>query len=259
MTVGKYVSCIRQSEFPADKLLQEEFCSPWWLAASHVRRPDQDGRINICRKRGAYPAPGMIKCSACGRWAPADLNNQICVDCRIENDSQAFLRRAYAWPPEDRPEFARRYWRRPVLVHDWLLAGMPVPVGGIDKELPTPTDSDNKGSLIDEADLFDGQLEQDQTWGHGPSFREVLQQLRRRFTKEDTDKDGQKRLKTKYDALGCCKIMFSESERSLRKEIAFFRATGQIYFQARRVNDPYDKHEKHLPMPGQKEQLDDDE
>ena len=139
----------------------------------------------------------------------------------------------------------------------WTSA-IPLPLADIDNDLSIPPESDDGGSLINEADLFDGQLEQDQTWGHGPSFREVLQQIRSRFTKEDTGKDGQKRLKTKYHGLGCCKLMLPESERSLRKEIAFFRATGQIYSQARRANDSYDEYERPLPMPGQKEQLDDD-
>lgn len=259
MTAGRYVSCIRQSEFPADKLLREEFCSYWWLAVSHVRRPDQNGRMNVCRKRGAYPVPGMIKCSSCGRWAPADLNTQICVDCRVENDAESFMQMVCAWPRQDRPEFARRYWKRPASVREWLLAGMPVSVADIDKDLSVTPDSDDKGSLIDEADLFDGQLEQDQTWGHGPSFRETLQQLRRRFIKEETDKDDNKQLKTKYHGLGCCKLMLSENTGSLRKEISYFLSTGRIYARTRRVNDPYDEYERPLPMPGQKEQLDDDD
>lgn len=254
MTAGKYVLCIRQSEFSSRRLLREEFCSPWWVAFSHARVRDAQGRMMVCRKRGAYPADGMIKCASCGKWAPADHNDPLCVDCRSESDFGAFLLRVRQWPAEDRHVLFRAYWRRPMPMRHWLKEGMPPPVTVIDCDLSIPIESDDADSPND-ADLHDGGLESDQTWGNAPNFHETLLRLRESFVEEYATKKGEKKLRLKRHGAGCHKVMLPESESGLRKEIAYYLAKGRVAPSARRLNDPSDRHERPLPMPGEEGRL----
>jgi len=255
VTAGKYVSCIRQSEFSSSRLLREEFCSPWWVAFGHVKVRDAHGRVMVCRKRGAYPAGGMVKCASCGKWAPANHSDSLCVDCRAEADFQAFLLRVRRWPAEDRHILFRTYWRRPMPMRHWLKEGMPPPVMIIDCDLSILEGAGDGDSPIEDADLHDGGLEPDQTWGNAPSFHETLLRLRESFVEEYRTKKGEKKLRLRRRGAGCHKAMLPESESGLRKEIAYYLAKGRIKRYARRLSNPFDKCERPLPMPGQEGRL----
>jgi len=249
VTAGKYVSCTRQSEFSEQKLL-EEFCSPWWIAASHVRRRDGQGRIFVCRKRNAYPVAGMVKCSACGKWAPADQDNPLCIDCGAEAEHERFLLRARQWPPEDRLYLFRTHWRRPMAMRHWLKEGMPPPVAVIDFDVTPSEDAGDDDSPIQQADLHDGSPEPDQIWGNVPSFHESLRRMRDRFIEEYVTRKGEKKLRLRRRLL-YQKAMLPETDNALRKEIAFYEATDKIRPRARRINNPFDKLEAPMKMPGQ--------
>lgn len=58
MKPDDFLSRVRRSEFSDRKLLEKEFCSPWWVRAAHVRRRNAEGRILICRKRVPTPSRG---------------------------------------------------------------------------------------------------------------------------------------------------------------------------------------------------------
>lgn len=252
MTAGKYLSCIRQSEFSRRRLLREEFCSRWWIMFSHVKVRDAQGRVMVCRKRGAYPLDGMVKCSSCGKWAPADYSDPLCVDCRAEADFQAFLLRVRQRPIEDRHVLLRTYWRRPMPMRHWLKEGMPPTVTDIDCDLFILEESDDADSPVEDADLHDGGLESDQTWGNAPRFHDTLQRLRESFVEQYMTKKGKKKLRLKRHGAGCHKLMLPETENSLRKEIAYYFATGNMKRYARRLSNPFDKGERPLPFPGKK-------
>ena len=249
MTADKYVSRIRQSEFSAQKLLQEEFCSPGWIAASHVIRSDALGRKLVCRKVGAYPVKGMVKCSDCGRWAPADTADVLCVDCRAVAANEALLARICRWPREDRVFLLQTSWRRPQPLRDWFEEGMPAPSGVMDFDRSAYDDGMADDSPLEQADLYDGHLERDQTWGNESSFHESLQRLRDSFVKECTTKSGEKKLRLRRHFLHQ-RIMLPESAATLRKEIAYYQRTGRIAPRARRINNPFDKSEIPIAMPG---------
>lgn len=248
MSADRYESCVRQSDFSPNKLLATEFCSPWWVAASHVRRRDGLGRILVCRKRGTYPVGGMIRCPACGRAAPCDRDRSACTDCRVESDLARFYRRLNGLCTDDRVEYRRLYWRRPVRVSEWISEGMQAPRSEIDEDWMLMTDGQ---SSINEADLFGGSLESDQKWGNAPDYRDMLKQLRRRFVESYVTKKGEKRKRFKRRGAGCHKLMLAESEDALLKEIAYYQAHGVTRPSTRRLNNPFNRRERPLPMPGQ--------
>jgi hypothetical protein len=230
-------------------LLEEEFCSPWWIAASHVRRHDGQGRILVCRKRDAYPVAGMVQCSACGRWAPADPLDPLCIDCRTETEHERFLRRVRRWPPGDRADLFRTYWRRPMGMCDWFKEGMPPLVGVIDFDVVPPDGASDNDSPIRKADLYDGSLEPDQRWGDTSSFHESLRRMRDCFAEEYVTRKGEIKLRLRR-RFGHQKALLPESDNALRKEIAYFRKTGRIMPRARRLNNPFDKSETPMKAPG---------
>lgn len=248
MTAEKYVSCTRRSEFSARKLLREEFCSPCWVAASHVRRRDDQGRILVCRKRNAYPVDGMVNCAACGKWAPADPLDPLCIDCRIERERERFLRRVRQWPPSDRVYLFRMHWRRSMGIRDWLWEGMPPPVAASDFDITPSEDAAGDDSPIQEADLYDGSPEPDQQWGNVPCFHESLRQMRHSFMEEYVTKKGQTKLRLRRRFI-YQKVMLPETDNALNKEIAYFKKTGKIAPSARRINNPFDKLEAPMKMP----------
>ena len=250
MKPDEFLSCVRRSEFSTRRLLKEEFCSPWWVKAAHVSRRDAEGRILMCRKRGAYPVDGMVKCSRCGRWAPADSQGTSCVDCLVELDTLQFIKRAKGWAREDWAEISRVYWRRPVLVKRWFFEGMPPPSPEVDCELSVLEDADSGDSPVNEADIFDGVLESDQVWGNASGFRDLLRGLRSRFVEVRKTKKGKKRV-FKGKGAGCAKRLLPESESGLRREIAYFAAKGRLAPWTRRLSDPFDRDERPLPMPGE--------
>ena len=249
MSAGKYVSYVRQSEFSERKLLRDEFCSPWWIAASHDRKRDAQGRIRVYRKREASPVGDMVKCSACGRWAPADQHDPLCIDCRAEADHENFLRRSRRWPIEDRVFVFRTYWRRPMAMRHWLKESMPPPVGVLDFDVTPSDNSGDDNSPVNEADIHDGSPEPDQGWGNVPGFHESLRRMRDRFVEEYVNKKGETNLRLRRRFL-YQKVMAPESENALRKEIAYYQKTGKIMPRARRLNNPFDKLEVPLKMPG---------
>jgi hypothetical protein len=250
LNADKYESCVRQSAFNPRRLLAKEFCSDWWIGFSHVRRRDGHGRIVVCRKRGAYPTGDMVKCSDCGKWAPRRTSDTRCVDCRVESDDASFWHHVRRWPKRDRTEFLRRYWSRPQRTGEWLLTGMHRPKLRFDAVPSDEEDATDEDSLINEADLFNGELERDQTWGNAPSMHDMLEQLRSSFIEEITTKKGIKKKRLKRRGAGCHKVMLSESETALMNELAYYQRTGKIVPSARRLSNPFNKREKPLPMPG---------
>lgn len=252
MTAGKYESHIRQSEFSHIKLLQDEFCSLSWIAASFALRRDCQGRKYYCRKRGAYPVPGMARCARCRVWAPTDGCDPLCATCRVETDQLRFVRRARRWPKEIRLELFRRYWRSSKSIKDWLYEGMPPSISDLEYQLDFPQDGQDDDSPIREADAFGGSLESDQRWGNTPGFRDALMELRRRFCVEREPEEGKKQWQLKPRGRGCRKAMLPESEKQLRREIDFYLRKGKIARYARRVSNPFDKFERPLAMPGRR-------
>lgn len=250
MSADRLESCVRQSEFSPKHLLATEFCSPWWIAATHVRRRDGLGRILVCRKRGTYPVGSMIRCPACGRAAPCDWGRSACTDCQVESDLARFHQRLKGLSTEDRVEYRRMYWRRPVRVSDWIKEGMKAPQSDIDDDWMATSENGDAESPINEADLFDGSLEADQKWGNAPDYRDMLKQLRRRFVESYVTKKGEKRRRMKRRGAGCRKILLAESEDVLLKEIAYYQRRGVIVPSARRLNNPFDRREQPMPMPG---------
>lgn len=251
MIAEEFESCVRRSDFSVKRLLETEFCSLEWVAVSHVQRRDVRGRIIVCRKRGAYPVEGMIRCAECGRFAPADLGRQVCVDCRVEID----LRRFHKWMVDldcdDRIVLLAIYWCRPPRAYDWITEGMLAPHAGLDDGVLTDANEYVGESLIDEADLFDGHLESDQKWGNSPSSRDPLAQLRRRFLEPYTTKTGERRVRVKRRGAGCRMVLLAEDSNALQKEIEYYHAKGIIVPSARRVSNPHDRRDRPLPMPGQ--------
>lgn len=243
------MSCTPRNAFSEEKLL-EEYCSPWWIAASHIRRRDGQGRIVVCRKRDAYPVKGMVKCADCGKWAPAEPLDAVCCDCRVEAEYEGFLRRVRQWPAGDRAYLFRTYWRRPMGMCDWLSEGMPPSVSVIDFDVTPPEDVGDDDSPIQEADLYAGSPEPDQVWGNVPSFHESLRRVRHRFTEEYVNKKGEKKLRLRRRLL-YQKAMLPETDNALRKEIAYFEKKRKIRPWARRLNNPFDKQEAPLKMSGQ--------
>ncbi len=252
MFVAGFESCVPRSDFSVKRLLEAEFCSLEWVALSHVQRRDAQGRIIVCRKRGAYPVAGMIRCAECGRFAPADLGRQVCVDCRVEIDVRRFSKRLANLDRDDHVVLLALSWRRPPWAHDWLKEGMPVAQAGLDEGLLTDAHEQDGESSIDEADLFDGQLASDQTWGPGPSLRELRAQLRRRFLERYTTRKGRQRVRVKRHGAGCRMVLLTEASEALQKEIAYYEAKGIIHPSARRVSNPHDWRERPLPMPGRR-------
>ena len=251
MIAGDFESCVRRSDFSIKRLLETEFCSLEWVALSHAQRRDPQGRIFVCRKRGAYPVEGMIRCAVCGRSAPPDFGREMCVDCRVEID----VRRFHEWldkvDRDDRLFLLTIYWRRPPRARDWLKEWMLVPQIGLDEGMLADA-SDRVGrSLINEADLFDGHLESDQKWGNEPHARDLRTQLRRRFLERYTTKTGDRRTRVKRRGAGCRKAMLDEGTKALQKEIDYYHAKQSIVPRARRVSNPYDRREQPLPMPGE--------
>lgn len=47
------------------------------------------------------------------------------------------------------------------------------------------------------------------------------------------------------------KVMLPETDNALRREIAYFEKTGKITPSARRLNNPFDKLEATMNVPGQ--------
>lgn len=259
MAAGRYLSCTPRHAFSEAKLL-EEYCSPWWIAASHVRRRDRQGRIFVCRKRNAYPVKGMVKCADCGKWAPGEPLDALCCDCRTEAEYEGFLQRVRRWPAEDRPYLLRTHWHKPMGMGDWLSEGMPPSVSVIDFDVAPPEDArdhilstvekkSRDGSPIQEADLYDGSPEHDQVWGSVPSFHESLRQVHHRFMEEYVNKKGEKKLRLRRRLL-YQKAMLPETDNALRKEIAYFQKKRKIHPRARRINNPFDKLEVPMKMPG---------
>jgi len=251
VSADQYESCVRQSDFSPNKLLATEFCSPWWVAASHIRRRDGLGRMLVCRKHGAYPVGSMIRCPACGRSAPSDRDRIVCTDCHVESDLARFHQRLKGLCTDDRLEYRRLYWRRPVRVSEWINEGMQAPQSDVDDDLMMPAEEKNGELPVSEADLFDGSLEADQKWGNAPDYRDLLKQLRRRFLESYVTKKGKKRKRIKRRGAGCRKLLLPESEGALLKEIAYCQAHGVTRPSTRRVSNPFDRRERPLPMPGQ--------
>ncbi len=83
----------------------------------------------------------------------------------------------------------------------------------------------------------------------------MVQWLRGRLAAEHTSPDGQKTLRLKRRAPGCSKAMPPESENGLRKEMAYYEAKGRIVPSARRLDNPFDRSEEPLRMPGQDGEL----
>ncbi len=251
MSRAPYESCVRQSEFNPKQLLATEFCSQWWITASHVRRRDSHGRVLVCRKAGAYPLGDMVHCLDCGKWAPGATHEARCVDCQVEFDRVTFIGRTRRWPRPDRLEFWQRYWSRSETVEQWMLRRMPRPTARMEADSSLAGDQGDGDSSIDEADVLGGSLERDQTWGNTPSAHELFKQLRERFLEVVRTKDGKKKKRIKRRGAGCQKALLSENDHGLLHEIAYYRRTGRIVPSARRVSDPFDKSEKPLRMPGQ--------
>jgi hypothetical protein len=252
VTAGKYESYIRQSAFSPTRLLRDEFCSLSWIKASFALRRDRQGRKFYCRKRGAYPVPGMARCARCRVWAPTDGCDPLCATCRIETDQLRFVRRARRWPKEIRLELFRRYWRSSKSIKDWLYEGMPASISDLEYHLDLPQDGEDEESPIGEADVFGGSLESDQRWGNTPSFRDALTELRRRFCTEHEPEEGKKQWRLRRRGGGCRKPMLPESKAQLRKEIDYYLRKGKIKRYARRVSNPFDKFERPLVMPGRR-------
>jgi len=145
---------------------------------------------------------------------------------------------------------------------DWLMFGMPIPTPIIDCDLSiplAPDEVDTIDSMDSDADIHSGGLESDQTWGNPPNFHLALRRLRRSFGKEvfKTKKDKKlppkrraKIWRLKYHGAGCHKVMLPETEKGLRKEIAYYLAKNKVAPAARRLHNPIDKFERPLPTPG---------
>jgi hypothetical protein len=250
VTVERFESCVRQSEFAPQRLLETEFCSPWWLTASHVRRRDRQGRIVVCRKAGCYPIGGMVRCPECGRSAPPDISRAVCVDCRVEIEQRRFNERLRPLCRDDRVVLLAIYWRRPTRTQEWLSEGMPAPRAEVDDLTSLDDQDQDAGSAIDEADLFDGSLEPDQRWGNTPSSRDLLDQLRKRFLDPHGPQNPEQRQRIKRSGAGCRMILLPENDEALKKEIAYFQARGVVIPSARRVSNPRNRRERPVPMSG---------
>jgi len=259
----QYESRVRRSEYSVEGLLTDEFCSALWLLASYERKRDRRGRIRYCRKKGAYPIPGMIRCCDCGRWSPPWHDDDVCTDCRMQRIVRDLFKRLKRWPRDDWPFLLKMWWRRPVYMYNWLNEGLPHPAVTAEVDLPEPaspegaTDSPfaaDDDSPISEADLFDGHLEPDQRWGHTPSSHEMLSRMRRRFHRRYKNKDGEWVEDLKPRGMGCTKVMLPETEKSLQNEIAYFKRRGEVKPWARRLHNPLDRYE--YPMPAPEEQGD---
>lgn len=269
MTAGRYESCARQSEFSEAKLLRDEFCSRWWVAESHAWDRDSNGRIWVGRKRGVYPPGGMIRCAACRRWTPPDWGGNLCVDCQADLDYEAFFKRLRHWCKCDWPIFFALHWRRPVWLPAWIEERMPISTAARSDYAARPLHEDEQqdrartkeerdrdrivgGSLIDEADLFNGDLEPDQRWGPtGTDQRGAVRQLRKSFREVYRNKKGKRKWRVKRRGAGCTKAMLPESDGALRCEILYYKLTDKIRASARRLNNPFNKREDPIPMPGE--------
>lgn len=250
MTVERFESCVHQSDFSPRRLLETEFCSPWWLSASHVRRRDRQGRIVVCRKSGGYPVGDMVRCPECGRYAPPDISREVCVDCRVEIEQRRFNERLRPMSRDDRIVLLTIFWRRPTRTKAWLSKGMHAPRVEVDVLTMLDAQDQDAGSAIDEADLFDGTLEPDQKWGNTPSSRDLLDQLRKKFIDPRAPKNPEQRQRIKRSGAGCGMILLPENDEALKKEIAYYQARGVIIPSARRVNIQRNQHERPVPISG---------
>jgi hypothetical protein len=251
LSTDTYRDRIRKHAFCVATRLQE-FCSLPWLVASYRRVRDERGGIEFRRLPGVYPVRGMVTCGACGKFAPPAPDLDLCVDCGVQKDVEAFRASLDPLIIADRAHYFGISWRRPVRVDDWINGRMQWPSGHHDA-IVSDGDADSD-ELINEVDLFDGALEKDQTWGNPTPARDVLKHIRGRFVETCTTKSGL-RTRMKRHGAGCSKVLLGESEDVLIKEIAFFERTGAIIPSARRINHPFDRRERCLPMPGQDHDL----
>ena len=82
-----------------------------------------------------------------------------------------------------------------------------------------------------------------------PSFHESLRRVRHRFMEEYVNKKGEKKLRLRRRLL-YQKAMLPETDNALRKEIAHFEKKRKIRPWARTINNPFDKREAPVKMPG---------
>jgi hypothetical protein len=101
------------------------FCSFYWeqtCCRKVVTPTGRKMRIEV----SLYPPGGkrstaMRRCGACGKWAPPDIPSGTCVDCRTEDNEEAFeARLRHIWKDRDEEfikDLVRLRGRRPCVLH----------------------------------------------------------------------------------------------------------------------------------------------
>ncbi len=244
---------------------------PGGLAKTAMRR------CRVCG-RWAPPAPGSEH--------HLESTTETCVDCEIEQSHREFkmwMRRLYQATGDD--EFIRTitslHWKRhhicsetsdeerarlkrEKLAADKRRRGHAQGNGKDEDETEKfdvsallcdgMHDRLNESAGIESAVFAEQQTTSGQHWlaealdmTERPATRQRSSDVRRSIREHLTwvGKDDTRR------ATGCSKVLLSESEEALLKEIDYLHAKGSIVLSARRVSNPHDRREQPLPMPGQ--------
>ena len=220
------------------KLLQSEFCSAPWLAASFEMVHTEDQAL-YRRRRDFYPPGGnaslMRRCPACGRTCPPNASVAgPCVDCEADLSYERF----HAWigAPERRSintDLLRRWWPRRPTYAEFMESpdGALLTAPDLGPDVLDLTKAEDGAPSTNEG-LCDGPLTSDErpqkNWI--TDVRLALRIAMRRLNP---------RKKEAGRHPGCQIVLLPESREALLGEIAYRRRTGRIIPSALRVSHPY--------------------
>lgn len=210
-----------------ERLLKERYCSATWLKACVTKVASSEG-YKACIDQSIYPpsgveGTGMIKCSECKRWAPRDvmepLSTNTCMDCLVEIDRNAFEQRSNSLHDSTLSVELCRLQNSYVPISVQIVRFGHYYSDLWEKECPNSGRQEIDYCVV------------------GATFRDCYarhylwvgkQTALAIHSSEENYFDNSPQNYYSQRSLGCQAVLLSEDEKSLKKEIEYYRKKGEL-------------------------------